>query len=120
MARLVEKLEKISPAKVSEIAAKYLTDQNRTVCRCIGRKNNHGLETDLAKLVEEQPAGPGVKCLLYRNANNPTVAVHGSILARNLVGSRPGSQVYRLPRLLIEGKRKPRWRSRSRTLLGVL
>src|SRR2546426_10851044 len=41
-----------------------------------------GLEADLAKLVEEQPAGPGVKCLLYKNANNPTVAVHGSILAR--------------------------------------
>src|SRR2546430_10057153 len=31
MARLVEKLEKISPAKVSEIAAKYLTAQNRTI-----------------------------------------------------------------------------------------
>jgi zinc protease len=42
MARLVEKLEKISPAKVSEIAAKYLSDQNRTVCRCIGVRNNHG------------------------------------------------------------------------------
>src|SRR5437016_6480166 len=36
MARLVEKLEKISPAKVSEIASKYLTVQNRTVCRCFG------------------------------------------------------------------------------------
>src|SRR5207244_11590000 len=42
MARLVEKLEKISPAKVSEIAAKYLTVQNRTVCRCIGVRNDHG------------------------------------------------------------------------------
>jgi predicted Zn-dependent peptidase len=42
MARLVEKLEKISPAKVSEIAAKYLTARNRTVCRCIGVRNNHG------------------------------------------------------------------------------
>jgi len=42
MARLVEKLEKISPAKVSEIAAKYLTAQNRTVCRCIGVRNDHG------------------------------------------------------------------------------
>src|SRR5260370_4939465 len=40
-----------------------------------------GLEADLAKLVEEQPVGPGVKCLLYKSANNPTVAVHGSILA---------------------------------------
>ncbi len=42
MARLVEKLEKISPAKVSEIAAKYLTVQNRTVCQCVGVRNNHG------------------------------------------------------------------------------
>jgi len=37
-----------------------------------------GLETDLAKLVEEQPAGPGVKCLLYKERDNPTVAVHGA------------------------------------------
>jgi len=42
MARLVEKLERISPARVSEIAAKYLTAQNRTVCRCIGVRNDHG------------------------------------------------------------------------------
>src|SRR5207247_9727234 len=40
-----------------------------------------GLETELGKLVEEQSAGPGIKCLLYKNANNPTVPVHGSILA---------------------------------------
>src|SRR5438552_18695317 len=39
MARLVEKLEKISPAKVSEIAAKYLTVQDRTFGRCVGRRN---------------------------------------------------------------------------------
>ena len=42
MAGLVEKLEKISPKEVSEIASKYLTEQNRTVCRCIGIRNNHG------------------------------------------------------------------------------
>jgi zinc protease len=42
MARLIEKLEKITPEKVSEIAAKYLTKQNRTVCRCVGIRNNHG------------------------------------------------------------------------------
>src|SRR3989442_5320464 len=50
-----------------------------------------GLETELGKLVEEQPAGPGVKCLLYKSANNPTVAVHGSILAEP-PQNRRGSQ----------------------------
>ena len=42
MARLVEKLEKVSPAKVSEVAGKYLSAQNRTVCRCSGVRNQHG------------------------------------------------------------------------------
>ncbi len=42
MARLVEKLEKISPERISEIARKYLTPQNRTVCRCAGIRNQHG------------------------------------------------------------------------------
>src|SRR5438309_11864864 len=42
MARLVEKSERISPAKVTDIAAKYLTAQNSMVCRCIGLRNNHG------------------------------------------------------------------------------
>ena len=41
MAGLVEKLGKISPEKVSEIASKYLNEQNRTVCRCVGIRNNH-------------------------------------------------------------------------------
>ncbi len=41
MTGLVEKLEKISPERVSEIAGKYLTEQNRTVCRCVGLRNNH-------------------------------------------------------------------------------
>ena len=41
MAGLVEKLGKISPEKVSEIASKYLNEQNRTVCRCVGIRNDH-------------------------------------------------------------------------------
>jgi len=42
MASLVEKLETISPEKISEIAKKYLIAQNRTVCRCAGIRNQHG------------------------------------------------------------------------------
>jgi zinc protease len=41
MAGLIQKLEKITPRKVSQIAATYLTEQNRTVCRCAGVRNNH-------------------------------------------------------------------------------
>ncbi len=66
-----------------------------------------GLETELGKLVEEQPAGPGIKCLLYKNANNPTVAVHGSILAGT--SSEPSAKLglaELTTRLLIRGTRK--------------
>ena len=42
MARLVERLEKVSPTAISDVAARYLTEQNRTVCRCVGIRNNHG------------------------------------------------------------------------------
>jgi zinc protease len=66
-----------------------------------------GLEAELGKLVEEQPAGPGIKCLLYKNANNPTVAVHGSILAGT--SSEPSSKsglAELTTRLLIRGTRK--------------
>src|SRR6266568_2531338 len=66
-----------------------------------------GLETDLAKLVEDQPAGPGIKCLLYKNANNPTVAVHGSILAGTSSEPSGKSGLAELTtRLLIRGTRK--------------
>ena len=66
-----------------------------------------GLETELGKLVEEQPAGSGVKCLLYRNANNPTVAVHGSILAGTSSEPSGKSGLAELTaRLLIRGTRK--------------
>src|SRR5881398_3965070 len=66
-----------------------------------------GLETELGKLVEEQSAGPGIKCLLYKNANNPTVAVHGSILAGT--SSEPSGRLglaELTARLLIRGTRK--------------
>ena len=42
LAGLVERLEKISPEKISEIARRYLTVQNRTVCRLAGIRNQHG------------------------------------------------------------------------------
>src|SRR2546427_10578444 len=68
-----------------------------------------GLETDLAKLVEEQPAGPGIKCLLYKNANNPTLAVYGSILAGTSSEPAGKSGLAELTaRLLIRGTRKLR------------
>src|SRR5438552_18405131 len=66
-----------------------------------------GLETDLAKLVDEQSAGPGIKCLLYKGANNPTVAVHGSILAGT--SSEPSGKLGLsglTTRLLIRGTSK--------------
>src|SRR5438094_4399908 len=66
-----------------------------------------GLETELGKLVEEQSAGPGIKCLLYKNANNPTVAVHGSILAGTSSEPSGKSGLAELTtRLLIRGTRK--------------
>jgi zinc protease len=33
---LVEKLSKVSPEQVSQAARKYLSPQNRTVCKCVG------------------------------------------------------------------------------------
>ena len=42
MAQLVERLERIPPAVISEMASKYLTETNRTVCRCFGIRNNDG------------------------------------------------------------------------------
>ncbi|HVH15897.1 MAG TPA: pitrilysin family protein [Candidatus Angelobacter sp.] len=66
-----------------------------------------GLETDLAKLVDEERAGPGIKCLFYKNTNNPTVAVHGSILAGTSSEPSGKSGLAELTtRLLIRGTRK--------------
>ena len=40
--KLVDKLAKTTPEKISEMARKYLTVENRTVCRTIGVRNNLG------------------------------------------------------------------------------
>ena len=42
VAKLVEKLSQVTPQMISEVAEKYLTPQNRTICRCIGIRNQHG------------------------------------------------------------------------------
>ncbi len=42
MAKLVEKLSKVTPEMVSDVAKRYLTEKNRTVCRSIGVRNQHG------------------------------------------------------------------------------
>jgi zinc protease len=66
-----------------------------------------GLDTDLGKLVEVQPAGPGIKCLIYKSASNPTVAIHGSILAGTSSEPSGKSGLAELTtRLLIRGTRK--------------
>ena len=41
IASLVPKLLLVTPEMVSEVARKYLTPANRTVCRCIGIRNSH-------------------------------------------------------------------------------
>src|SRR2546426_557310 len=40
--KLVDKLSKVTADKISEIARKYLTVENRTVCRTVGTRNSHG------------------------------------------------------------------------------
>jgi zinc protease len=42
IAKLVDKLSKVTADKISEIARKYLTVENRTVCRTVGTRNSHG------------------------------------------------------------------------------
>ena len=66
-----------------------------------------GLDTDLPRLVEEQAAGSGVKCLLYKTGKNPTVAIHGSILAGTSSESASKSGIAELTtRLLIRGTKR--------------
>ncbi len=63
-----------------------------------------GLDADLPKLVEELKVSRGVRCLLYRNTDNPTLAVFGSIRAGT--ASDPGEKqglAELTTRLLIRG-----------------
>jgi len=66
-----------------------------------------GVDTDLAKLVEEHSIAKGVRCLLYRANDNPTVAVHGSIRAGTTFEPRNLEGIAELAtRLLIRGSKK--------------
>src|SRR3989441_12571931 len=66
-----------------------------------------GIDSDLPKLVEEHSIARGVRCLLYRTADNPTVAVHGSIRAGTAIEPKSQHGIAELAtRLLIRGSRK--------------
>ena len=65
-----------------------------------------GLDTDLPQLVQVDQPAPGIHCLLYQTSNNPTLAVHGSILAGT--SSEPPREMgiaELCTRLLIRGTR---------------
>src|SRR6266571_4536194 len=66
-----------------------------------------GIDSDLPKLVEEHSIAKGVRCLLYRTTDNPTVAVHGSIRAGTALEPKNHHGIAELAtRLLIRGSRK--------------
>lgn len=66
-----------------------------------------GLDTDLPKLIQEQEVNPNVRCLFYQTSDNPTVAIHGSILAGTSSEKPAKSGIAELTaRLLIRGSRK--------------
>src|SRR2546428_6541322 len=66
-----------------------------------------GIDSDLPKLVEEHSIAKGVRCLLYRTTDNPTVAVHGSIRAGMALEPKNHHGIAELAtRLLIRGSRK--------------
>ncbi len=69
-----------------------------------------GLETELGKLVEEQPAGPGVKCLLYKSANNPFSSEEpaNSEQSRSLTCLNPWGQQFlsEIPRIVSSSRRE--------------
>lgn len=66
-----------------------------------------GLDTDLPKLILEQEVSPNVRCLFYQTSDNPTVAIHGSILAGTSSEKQAKSGIAELTaRLLIRGTRK--------------
>ena len=62
---------------------------------------------DLAGLVEEEQPSSGTRCLLYKATNNPTVAIHGSILAGTSSEPSGKSGIAELTtRLFIRGTRR--------------
>src|SRR5881628_147474 len=65
------------------------------------------LDTDFARLVEEEQPSPGTRCRLYKATNNPTVAIHGSILAgtSSEPSGKPGVAEL-TTRLFIRGTRR--------------
>ncbi len=66
-----------------------------------------GLDTDLPRLEEEANVSNGVKVLLYRNTENPTLTVHGSLKAGTAYEPLEQQGVAELTaRLLIRGTRK--------------
>src|SRR5260370_21252025 len=66
-----------------------------------------GIDSDLPKLVEEHSIAKGVRCLLYRTTDNPTVAVHGSIRAGVALEPKNHSGIAELAtRLLVRGSLK--------------
>ncbi|MBO0887810.1 insulinase family protein [Candidatus Bathyarchaeota archaeon] len=66
-----------------------------------------GLDTDLPRLVETEDPAPGTRCVFYENLANPTVAIHGSILAGTSSEPSSKSGIAELTtRLLIRGTRK--------------
>src|SRR2546426_11487973 len=66
-----------------------------------------GIDSELPKLVEEHSIAKGVRCLLYRATDNPTVAVHGSIRAGTALEPKNHHGIAELAtRLLIRGSRK--------------
>lgn len=65
------------------------------------------LDIDLPKLIEEEESTPGTKSLIYKTTTNPTVAVHGSILAGTSSEPKEKSGIAELTtRLLIRGTKQ--------------
>ncbi len=66
-----------------------------------------GLDTELPELLEQVQVERGVTCLLYRNTNNPTLAIYGSLKAGSAYEPPEHQGVAELAsRLLIRGGRR--------------
>ena len=65
------------------------------------------LDLDLPKLMEEVQVSPGVRCLLYRTSDNPTLAIFGSVRAGTAFEPAAKQGLAELTtRLLIRGTSK--------------